>query len=331
MKNGTLWFGTLITVVVSCAAAAFVYRPNQAPPSQAERDAIRARDTDRLRALALIEQGRAAEARNLVRPMIDTPINDYDAVEGNRIMSMSHRRDGDIAAAKASLEAALVAFDASPVLRTKTRWLRARIILDQADIAAFSERDTERAIRLYDQVVAQQASAKKTDVETAATNAAMLCASRGRYVEAVQRGDNLLASEAAAALSTRHVILLRVSQASWLAKHGDLQGAFARYQSIWTDYGQRSEAAVLNAGLSVAAGHPVPRDCASRVAIARALLEKIDAVRRAPVNTETETSASATELNEIEHQTLVVIADSGGCEGEREFVQWARGRLGLRN
>jgi hypothetical protein len=309
-------------------------RPAQSEsPAQPDPNEFRARvaaeRARQLQAVRDMDEGRFEDARALIQGMIDNPSSDFEAVEAHRLMSQLCRHQNDIAGADAALRAATAALDARPALEARTRSagasLRAILLMDRADLAAFARRDRAEAIRLYDAVLALQEGVPAFASRLAAQNAAMLCASSGRLTEGVQRLDNLFASPAAADIEANELPELKVSQASWLAESGELAEAQRRYAAVWEEFGNREDLCVLKAGWELARMTPV---CADRLAMCRTLFSRTEAIRSAPQRSSE--APTDDELAKLESDVFVVVANSSGCGPEDEaLVVQARARFGL--
>jgi tetratricopeptide (TPR) repeat protein len=285
----------------------------------------RARNEEHQRAYRLIGE-RNDEARDIARRMIDRPTHDRDIVEGMRLLSQVARSERDYPGADAYLLAALAVVDQHETIRLQDPSAHITIVMDRADLAAFGAKDYARAIELYDEVISNAATARPRDVWIAAQNAAMLCERLGRHEEAVRRVDALLASPAAAEIPRNDLPMLRASQASWIASHGNLVEAQRRYMAIWADFQGRDDQSVLQAGVILAGWTPQPGECAERLEWCRLLLGRFQAIRNAPAAHPDAPTAS--ELDSLEHQVLIHIANSTECP-DLDFVNRARSRLGL--
>lgn len=226
------------------------------------------------------------------------------------------------------LTAARNALAASPETRARLTSLDATITMDEAQLAMM-QGEHASAIALYDRVAAD-ANARARDRRIAAQNAAMLCQRLGRYREAVQRVDSLLASPLATDMPDGQRIMVRVSQANWPAEGGDLSEALRLSMAVWRDYHDRDDSAVLQLGLRIARWTPGDAEhCADRIELTRLVLDKILALRArgaAPPNDPY--AASPAELDTFENDALVILANTFGRPDDAS-VMTARERLGL--
>jgi hypothetical protein len=325
-----LILGTLAAGAIACIGVATSnIKTSVASPSRSlrgpTREELLARSRLFRQILNDIQAANFQSARAAAQGLIDAPLVPDEVVQGHRFIAMIARGKGNYAEAESSLQTALATVTSNPAMVAQRPWLPASIVMDQADLAAFGQRNRERAITLYDQVLAQSAIAQPRDVWIAAQNAAMMCADLGRWAEAVRRVDSLLASSAAGQVPPSKLIALRVSQANWIARSGDLPGAMRRSKSLWDQYQSDDDYAVFLVGLRVAEWSPATQDCATRLAITSALLSKINALRSTPSTNPA--APTAAQLDDLEHQTLVVMANSIGCDPG--LVAWARAALGL--
>ena len=289
---------------------------------------IRARTTRELheRKVAAIERmntGDHAGARIEFQRMIDRPSNALDSIDGRRMMAMSMRQVGEIAAAEVFLAEALDALNAAAVDAETDASMRSTIMMDQADLAAFSARDREKAIRLYDTVLA--ARVRSRDYSTAARNAAILSAEIERYEEAAQRIDDFLAVPEAKRIPTDELVPLLCSQASWFASAGNIEEAARRYRAVWDTHQEPPSAYAALAGARVAAWCPPQTDCNTKMDLARGVLNMVDRLR-SPDGVARQSSSDRDVLNSAEQQVAISILNAAGC-ADAGMIEDANRRL----
>jgi len=291
------------------------------PASSVRAGASRERHERKATAIAKMHAGDHAAARAEFQRMIEQPASLTDAVDGRRMMAMSFRSAGETAAAGEYLAQALAALDTAPLPAETAAAMRALILMDQADLAAFGENDAAGAIRLYDAARAAAPSAK--DADTAARNAAILSADLGQYGEASLRVDALLASSEAKGMPTDELLPLLSSQASWFASAGNLDEAARHYLSLWDAHHNTDNAYVAFAGAQCVAWYPPQTHCEPKIALARGVLGMVDRLRLAAAKVD----ASDQGLIASAEQTVATsLVNAAGC-ADAALVEEAQGRL----
>lgn len=331
MKRRLAWAGLILAGAMGCTVFALPPRSDTRTKSTTQslgrptREQIAARQQALAQFVADLDHANLPAARAGAQGLVNNPRTPMEAVEGHRRLAMVARHEGNHGAAEQELRSALAALDARPQLEAERPELRAIIVMDQADVAAFGRRDLEGAILLYDRVLAQRHAARPRDLWIASQNAAMLCADLGRFAEATRRADMLRASAFASEIPQGELLNLLASEVSWVA-HYDLPGAMERALVFWRQYQDRDEYMVFEVGLQLAHWYPAPLKCHERLTIASALVEKISAVRAAQPSSD-RNAPSAAQLGTYWTQSLTVLADSTGCGSP--LVPWARQLLGL--
>ena len=316
--NAKLFFGFGAALAFSSLAfISLASRPHEAQPQNEARQ----RAMDRSAALALIDAGQFDAASKRVNALMARPLGEFDAIELERMEFRLRRARGDVAGAQGALDKAMRRFAASQSLLDQAPWLEYRIILDKADLAAFTLHDRDSAIVLYDVIVGAGARAQPYDHWIASQNAAMLCAEAGRYAEAIARVDAMLSGPASSVIDGVQLRSLRESQASWALAGGDLVGAFHRNLAIWNENPGSTDPTVLFAGVFVARMLPInAQGCAQRLAIATAMLARINEMHHRGAAAG---APSGDLLGALELDVLTIHPDSGNC-GNVQISDWAR-------
>jgi tetratricopeptide (TPR) repeat protein len=278
---------------------------------------------DRLdRVLKLVRNlnaGEHAAARAEFERMMSNPQSPLDAVDGRRMMAMSLRQSGDGPMADIFLDDALKALAAVDEQDAVKSAMKRTILMDRADLAAFTLGDSERAILLYDEVVSADPSNPASLI--AARNAAFLHAKIGKFAAAIERVDALLASPAASTMSQADRTELLASQASWFTALGDRGQAYSHYLAIWTARTADS-LTVANAGAMCVSVIPAQTRCKELLSLAEDVLAMVD---RLKVSGAAHGSPLA-EIVSCEQQVAASIISAEGC-ASAATVQAARVRL----
>lgn len=293
------------------------------PPSPAAMHAATARHRlEQKRVIVeMIGHGAYDLARDLAQQFIDTAARASERVEGHRLRSMAYWYEDNNHLAEMALDDAQAIYDADPQLRAETPRLAGILDMDRAQLA-FSRGDYLAALSIYDRVIASPGTASPSDLRIAMRHAAMFSAQIGRYAEAVERVDALLASPVGGILPVDERLSLMLMQVTWLEQSGDLATAASRAGSLWDSYKHTGDLSVIEAGVLAARWKPVTTHCAERLALIREVWAKIMPHRARP-NLD---PSHRSRVDSVAHQVLVVIADTRDC-APAELNAWARQEL----
>ena len=315
-KSSRLQLGLLLGMPAIVAVLAFGWQPS------AQREAATAseRHARKTAAIASMNAGEHEAAQAEFHRMISNPQSPLDAVDGRRMMAMSLRMIDEAHAADVMLTEALKALDTVVEDATTISLMRGTILMDQADLAAFSLDDPARAIALYDSAVALGLSDR--DALVAMRNAAILAAKIGKYADACPRVDLILSSPVGASLPAAERIGLRFSQASWYFASGDLGRAEVSYRAIWDSRAGNDFAEVAMAGAQCISWMPPQTHCKELSVMATDLFSLVDHLRTSAAMDATDRSL----INAAEAQVARRIIDASDC-ADATLTSIARSRL----
>ncbi|MCX5690708.1 MAG: hypothetical protein NTV94_13165 [Planctomycetota bacterium] len=298
------------------AVLAFGWQPS-APREAATASERHAR---KAAAIANMNAGEHEAAQAEFHRMISNPQSPLDAVDGRRMMAMSLRMLDEAHAADVMLTEAIKALDTVAEDATTVSLMRGTILMDQADLAAFSLDEPARAIALYDTAVAIGLSDR--DALIAMRNAAILAAKIGKYSDACRRVDLILASPVAASLPAAERIGLRYSQAAWHVSNGDLGRAELSYRAIWDGRAGNDFAEVAMAGAQCISWMPPQTHCKELSAMATDLFAFVDRLRTSA----SRDTADRALINAAEAQAARRVIDAADC-ADATLNSIARSRL----
>jgi tetratricopeptide (TPR) repeat protein len=252
--------------------------------------------------------------------MISSPQTPLDPVDGRRMMAMSLRLSGDVQIAEVFLDQALDALSQAAEDEATKSAMKLTILMDRADLAAFSLDQPERALELYDEV--RSADPSSPDSMIAARNSAFLAAKIGKLSNAAERVDALLALPAASQIPEDERTELLASQASWYMTAGDIGQAQAHYLALWNANRNSDSVTVANAGAVCVGWYPVQTNCNEMLSLAKEVLSMVDRIRA-------KGAAQGADLNVLlscEQQVASAIVSAEGCASP-DVIQSARRRI----
>jgi len=293
-------------LVVSAVSIANSDRYSPIPPESA-----RSRHDAKVEAIRAMHAGDHGAARTYFRSMIQSRFHALDAVEGHRMLALSHRLANEVGDAAAQLNAAADEYAAVQGLQTDYPWVGIAITMDRAELAAFHQDDVPGAIALYDSIPSAPPVNAIRDARLARQNAAVLSATLHDYPQACRRLDDFLASPLAANLPTDEVIGLRTSQVFWYVEQGNLEEAVRRGLLLWNDFPGVTDPSLVQVAVTVASWYPAPSHCDERADLLLDVFARIDAIRRNPRNPGDESRASM-----LEREAVRVAVDSADCDNQ---------------
>lgn len=136
------------------------------PPAQVSASAKARERMERDRAFEkAVDAARFADAKAMIVEDLAGATETTDSllrVEVHRRMARVLRAEGDINGAERSLEVAMQQLRVETPVKTEMPQMRALILMDQADLAAFGKKNADAAIALYDMAAAEFAKLPKS-------------------------------------------------------------------------------------------------------------------------------------------------------------------------
>jgi tetratricopeptide (TPR) repeat protein len=313
-----LCLGVILPAIAVVVASA--WQPAGVRDQSVRSAAVQQRQARKIKAVRSMNAGDHLAARVEFERMISSPQTPLDPVDGRRMMAMSLRLAGEAQLAEVFLDQAIDALSKVAEDDATKSAMKLAILMDRADLAAFSLDQPERALELYDQVRSADSSSRVSVI--AARNAAFLAAKIGKLSNAAERVDALLALPAASQIPEDERTELLASQASWYMSAGDAGQAHAHYLAIWNNQRNADSVTVANAGAACVGWYPVQTHCNEMLMLAKDVLSMVDRIKATG-------SAQGVEfavLRSCEQQVASAVVSAEGCASP-EAVQAARRRL----